>query len=48
MTNADNALTHPIIARTDGQDPPPRGSRVRLHPQPAHLHFFGVDGRRLL
>jgi multiple sugar transport system ATP-binding protein len=48
ITNADNALTHPIVARTDGQDPPPRGSRVRLHPQPAHLHFFGVDGRRLL
>jgi multiple sugar transport system ATP-binding protein len=48
ITNVDNALTHSIVARTDGQDPPPRGSRVRVHPQPAHLHFFGVDGRRLL
>ena len=47
ITNADNALAHSIVARTDGQDPPPRGSRVRVHPQPAHLHFFGVDGRRL-
>ncbi len=48
IANADNALTHSIVARTDGQDPPPRGSRVRVHPHPAHLHFFGVDGRRLL
>ena len=48
ITNADNALTHTIVARTGGQNLPPRGSRIRLHPQPAHLHFFGVDGRRLL
>jgi multiple sugar transport system ATP-binding protein len=48
ITNVDNALTHSIVARTDGKDPPPRGSRVRVHPQPAHLHFFGVDGSRLL
>jgi multiple sugar transport system ATP-binding protein len=48
ITNADNALTYSIVARTDGQDPPSRGSRVRVHPQPAHLHFFGVDGGRLL
>ncbi len=47
ITNADNALTHSIVARTDGQDPPPRGSRVRVRPQPARLHFFGIDGRRL-
>ncbi|HEY1841244.1 MAG TPA: sn-glycerol-3-phosphate ABC transporter ATP-binding protein UgpC [Mycobacterium sp.] len=43
----DNTSAHPIVARTDGHDPPPRGSRVRLHPQPGHLHFFGVDGHRL-
>jgi multiple sugar transport system ATP-binding protein len=48
ITAADNAFSHPIVARTGGQDPPPRGARVRLHPQPGHLHFFGVDGRRLL
>jgi multiple sugar transport system ATP-binding protein len=48
ITNADNASTHSIVARTNGQNPPSRGSRVRVRPQPAHLHFFGVDGRRLL
>jgi multiple sugar transport system ATP-binding protein len=47
ITAADNAFAHPIVARADGQDPPPRGSRVRLQPQPGRLHFFGVDGRRL-
>ncbi|KAA1250283.1 sn-glycerol-3-phosphate ABC transporter ATP-binding protein UgpC [Mycobacterium simiae] len=36
-----------VVARTDGIDPPQRGSRVRLHPQPGQLHFFGVDGRRI-
>ena len=48
ITNSDNAFDHSIVVRTDGRDPPPRGSRVRVHPQPAHLHFFGVDGGRLL
>ena len=43
----DNTFGQPIVARADGQDPPSRGSRVRLHPQPGHLHFFGVDGHRL-
>ena len=43
----DNTFTQPIVVRADGQDPPERGSRVRLHPQPGHLHFFGVDGSRL-
>jgi multiple sugar transport system ATP-binding protein len=43
----DNALNQSIVVRTDGQDPPPRGGLVRLRPQPEHLHFFGIDGRRL-
>jgi multiple sugar transport system ATP-binding protein len=43
----DNASSQSIVVRTDGQDPPPRGGRVRLRPQPEHLHFFGIDGRRL-
>ncbi|WIM89103.1 sn-glycerol-3-phosphate ABC transporter ATP-binding protein UgpC [Candidatus Mycobacterium wuenschmannii] len=43
----DSQSGHPVVARTDGVDPPSRGSRVRLHPQPGHLHFFGVDGGRL-
>jgi multiple sugar transport system ATP-binding protein len=48
IAGPDNTFGQPMVARTDGQDPPPRGSRVRLHPQPGHLHFFGVDGHRLL
>ena len=47
VTGPDNAFGQAIVARTDGHDPPRRGSRVRLHPQPRHVHFFGVDGRRL-
>jgi multiple sugar transport system ATP-binding protein len=47
ITTADNGFTHPIVARADGQDPPSRGARVRLRPQPGHLHFFGADGNRL-
>jgi multiple sugar transport system ATP-binding protein len=35
----------PVIARTDGLDPPQRGGRVRLQPVPDHIHFFGADGR---
>src|SRR3984885_9911188 len=46
VTGPDNAFGQAIVARTDGHDPPRRGSRVRLHPQPRHVHFFGVDGRR--
>jgi multiple sugar transport system ATP-binding protein len=48
IAGPDNTFGQPIVARADGQDPPPRGSCVRLHPQPGHLHFFGVDGHRLL
>jgi multiple sugar transport system ATP-binding protein len=47
ITGADNALSRSIVARADGHDPPQRGSRVRLQPQPVHVHFFAVDGRRL-
>jgi multiple sugar transport system ATP-binding protein len=36
-----------VVARADGRNPPQKGSRVRLHPEPGHLHFFGVDGRRI-
>jgi multiple sugar transport system ATP-binding protein len=43
----DNTFSQTVVARADGQDPPPRGSRVRLRPQPEHLHFFGIDGRHL-
>jgi len=47
ITLGDNTFAQPIVVRTDGQNPPSRGSRVRLHPQPEHLHFFAADGRRL-
>lgn len=42
-----SAADEPVIARVDGHDPPERGGRLRIHPQPAHLHFFGADGRRI-
>jgi multiple sugar transport system ATP-binding protein len=47
IAGPDNTFSQPVVARADGQDPPSRGSRVRLHPQSRHLHFFGVDGHRL-
>ncbi|PJE24845.1 MAG: sugar ABC transporter ATP-binding protein, partial [Mycobacterium sp.] len=47
ITGADTVISKPIIARTDGHDPPGKGSRVHLHPQPGHLHFFGTDGHRI-
>ncbi|OBH41451.1 sugar ABC transporter ATP-binding protein [Mycobacterium intracellulare] len=47
ITGSGKVIDAPIVARADGRDPPARGSRVRLHPQPGHVHFFGVDGRRL-
>ncbi|OBJ51046.1 ABC transporter ATP-binding protein [Mycobacterium asiaticum] len=46
ITGSDTLISKPIIARTDGHDPPGKGSRVRLHPQPGRLHFFGLDGLR--
>lgn len=47
ITGADTVISKPIIARTDGHDPPGKGSRVHLHPQPGQLHFFATDGRRI-
>lgn len=46
ITGSDKVISKPVVARTDGHDPPGKGSRVRLHPQPGRLHFFGVDGER--
>jgi multiple sugar transport system ATP-binding protein len=42
-----DAAGRPVIARTDGHDPPPRGARLHLQPELDHVHFFGADGRRL-
>jgi multiple sugar transport system ATP-binding protein len=47
VAGPDNTFGHPVVARADGLNPPLRGDRVRLHPQPGHLHFFAADGRRL-
>src|SRR5271156_4740398 len=47
VTGPDNTFGQPVVARADGHNPPLRGDRVRLHPQPGHLHFFAADGRRL-
>lgn len=47
VSGPDDSVGQPLVARAGGHDPPLRGSRVRLHPQPGHLHFFAVGGRRL-
>jgi multiple sugar transport system ATP-binding protein len=47
VTGPDNTFGQPVVARANGHNPPRRGDRMRLHPQPGHLHFFAVDGRRL-
>ncbi|HZU49351.1 MAG TPA: ATP-binding cassette domain-containing protein, partial [Mycobacterium sp.] len=47
ITGADTTAGQSVIARADGHNPPQRGSRVRLHPQPGHLHFFDTAGRRI-
>ncbi|MGO9506899.1 MAG: ABC transporter ATP-binding protein [Mycobacterium sp.] len=47
ITGSDKVISKPVVARTGGHDPPGKGSRVRLHPQPGHLHFFDVDGLRV-
>ncbi|WP_343602270.1 sn-glycerol-3-phosphate ABC transporter ATP-binding protein UgpC [Mycobacterium sp.] len=48
ITASGNGVARPVVARVDGHNPPARGSRLRLHPQPEHLHFFGADGSRLV
>lgn len=47
ITGSGKVIDAPIVARADGRNPPEKGARVRLHPEPGHLHFFGVDGRRI-
>jgi multiple sugar transport system ATP-binding protein len=47
ITESGRAVDQLVVARADGHNPPPRGSRVRLHPEPGHLHFFAPDGRRI-
>jgi multiple sugar transport system ATP-binding protein len=47
IVESGDAAGRPVIARTDGRDPPPRGTRLHLRPELDHVHFFGADGRRL-
>nr|WP_128619360.1 sn-glycerol-3-phosphate ABC transporter ATP-binding protein UgpC [Mycobacterium lepraemurium] len=47
ITGSGKVIDAPIVARTDGRNPPEKGSRVRLNPVPGHLHFFGCDGQRI-
>jgi multiple sugar transport system ATP-binding protein len=47
ITDSGKVIDQDVVARADGRNPPQKGSRVRLHPEPGHLHFFGVDGRRI-
>jgi multiple sugar transport system ATP-binding protein len=47
ITESGRAIDQPVVARADGHNPPPKGSRVRLHPEPGHLHFFAADGHRI-
>lgn len=47
VTGSGKVIDAPIVARADGRHPPQKGSRVRLHPEPGHLHFFGLDGHRI-
>ena len=47
ITGSGKVIDQPVVARADGHNPPEKGSRVRLHPQPGHLHFFGVDGQTI-
>src|SRR6201993_5027804 len=47
ITDAGMVIDQPVVARADGRRVPEKGSRVRLHPEPGHLHFFGVDGHRI-
>jgi multiple sugar transport system ATP-binding protein len=47
ITGSGKVIDQVVVARADGHNPPQKGSRVRLHPAPGHLHFFGVDGHRI-
>lgn len=46
ITGSGKVIDAPIVARVDGRNPE-KGSRVRLHPAPGHLHFFGRNGQRI-
>ena len=47
ITGSGKVIDQHVVARADGRRAPEKGSRVRLHPEPGHLHFFRVDGHRI-
>ena len=48
IEGGDDALDKPFIARVDGRRVPDKGSKVFVHPKPAHLHVFNKEtGERL-
>jgi multiple sugar transport system ATP-binding protein len=47
IITSDHAAQQPVIARVAGNSSVRPGSRLRLHPDAEHLHFFGADGRRI-
>jgi multiple sugar transport system ATP-binding protein len=47
ITGSGKVIDQHVVARAGGHNPPEKGSRVLLHPQPGHLHFFDVDGQRV-
>ncbi|MEE6179580.1 ABC transporter ATP-binding protein [Mycobacterium sp. 050134] len=47
ITDSGKVIDQPVVARADGRHPPEKGTRVRLRPEPGHLHFFGTDGCRV-
>ncbi len=47
IPGSGKVIDAPIVARADARNPPQKGSRVRLHPEPGRLHFFGMNGRRI-
>ena len=47
ITGSDGAAGRSLVVRADWADPPARGCRVRLRPDPQHIRFFASDGRRI-
>ncbi|HUH70443.1 MAG TPA: sn-glycerol-3-phosphate ABC transporter ATP-binding protein UgpC [Mycobacterium sp.] len=47
ITESGKVIDQPVVVRIDGRNPPEKGTRVRLHPEPGEVHFFGTDGHRI-
>ena len=47
IAGAPGDPAQPLVVRAGWRDPPARGSRVRLRPDPEQVRFFSADGRRM-